>query len=160
MSRGLAIFGTAGGRTTRGVGQAVKHVERKTKALQKELGDHRQGFFRASIFLDRWVQQNFKSEGGKVGKWVPFKAGGRPLAGGEIDTSAKLLQDTGRLRGSFQSFYTPKNAGIASDVPYSKIHEEGIGVPQRRMLPERAEVIADLRGIIKSAKVEAVRRIK
>ena len=91
-----------------------------------------------SIWLLRWVNDNFKTQGGKVGGWKPFKLGGRRLPGGGIDTSAKLLQDTGRLRASFSPFYNRSVAGIGTSLPYSIIHELGFplkNVPARRMLP-------------------------
>lgn len=106
---------------------------------------------KASIYLDKWVQENFKSEGGKVGGWVPFS----PYTLVMIQkydpsrTPAKLLQKTGRLRSSFVPFATSKNAGIGSELPYAKTHEEGFGnIPMRRMLPKRQEVIGDINRII------------
>lgn len=85
-----------------------------------------------SIMLDRWVQTNFKTEGGNVGGWAPIQRQGR------------ILQDTGRLRASFLPFANKKNAGIGSDLPYAETHEEGIGVKVRRMLPELPEVRRDI----------------
>jgi len=108
--------------------------------LQKQVSDLRIPHKKISIYLDRWVQLNFKGEGKPIGGWVPFKSGGR-----NGDTSAKLLQDTGRLRASFLPFSSKKTAGVGSDLDYSKAHEEGSGhVPQRRILPERAEVLKDV----------------
>lgn len=91
-----------------------------------------------SIWLLRWVNDNFKTQGGKVGGWKPFKLGGRRLPGGGIDRSAKLLQDTGRLRISFSPFYSKSVAGIGTNLSYGIIHELGFpfrNVPARRMLP-------------------------
>jgi phage gpG-like protein len=98
-----------------------------------------------AAFLDRWVQKNFKSEGGSVGGWTPFKLGGRRIKGGGIDRAAKLLQNTGALRASFRSFWNSKDAGIGSEIFYSQFHEEGTSVlPTRRMLPTRSDVIDDV----------------
>ena len=105
-------------------------------------------FKKAGILLERWVLLNFKTEGGKVGGWAPFKYGGRIGAKKSssansrkrVDTSAKLLQDTGTLRQSFHSFYNKMNAGIRSgkNIDYARAHEEGWGpLPQRRMLPNK-----------------------
>lgn len=91
-----------------------------------------------SIWLMRWYNDNFKSEGGKVGGWKPFKLGGRRLPGGGIDRSAKLLQDTGRLHISVNPFFSKSVAGIGSSLPYSITHELGFphkNLPARRMLP-------------------------
>lgn len=107
---------------------------------------------KVSIRLLRWVNENFKTEGGKVGKWKPFRHGGRltgnrlPSGRFEVDRSAKLLQDTGALRASFIPFSSKTVAGIGSNVRYSLTHELGLphkNVPIRRMLPlpEDREVI-------------------
>lgn len=104
-----------------------KRHERRLKGLQ----DTKPTFKKIATFLDRWVQQNFKTEGGNVGGWAPFKLGGRYVKGKGIDTTAKLLQDTGRLRASFLPFAFNNNAGIGSDLPYSKKQQE-----TRHMLPE------------------------
>lgn len=106
--------------------------------------------YRCSVYLDRWVQTNFRTQGGGVGGWAPFKLGGRPTSGGGLDTAAKLLQDTGRLKASFIPFHGKFNAGIKSDLDYASTHEKGKGVPQRRMLPKRSEVNQDLLKIFKS----------
>ena len=117
-------------------------VRAHVKELSRQMADLRLFYKKASIMLDRWVQINFRSEGGQLdtGKWPPFKLGGRPVRGG-IDTSAKLLQDTGRLRASHVPFATSKSAGIGSDLPYAKAHHEGLNsLPVRRTLPEDDEV--------------------
>lgn len=93
---------------------------------------------RLSVWLLKWVNDNFKSQGGKVGGWRPFVAGGRRLPGGGIDTSAKLLQDTGELRASFKEFSSKDYAGVGAWVPYSVYHELGVpsrNLARRRMLP-------------------------
>jgi phage gpG-like protein len=93
---------------------------------------------RVGIWVLRWINDNFKTEGGKVGRWKKFRYGGR-FRKGKLDTSAKLLQDTGRLRASFDSKPNKKGVTIGSDLEYSKYHEEGVPkkrLPQRRMLPD------------------------
>lgn len=103
---------------------------------------------RAATYLDQWVQINFRTEGGNVGGWKPFARGGRWRKGVGIDQTAKLLQDTGALRLSFRPFATKNNAGIGSDLDYAERHEEGLGVPQRRMLPKQSEVKQPIRDIL------------
>lgn len=113
-------------------------------ALMKLEGPNR----RVSIILDRFVQRNFRSEGGLVGGWTPFKLGGRRLRGGGIDRSAKLLQDTGALRLSFAAFWSAKEAGIGSDLSYAVFHNDGTEtLPARRMLPTDSDVGADVREV-------------
>lgn len=133
-----------------------KRAARETSALEIP---HK----KIALFLDRWVQQNFKSEGGKVGGWPPFAHGGRlriqPGKPASFDPRAKLLQDTGRLRASFTPFSNKRTAGIGSDLSYSEKHEEGEGrLPQRRMLPRRKDVQAEVRERYRSHGVGAYKR--
>lgn len=127
---------------------SFQEVNRRLTRARSSLQHTESAHSRIAVFLDRWVQQNFRSEGRSVGGWDPFAAGGRRLRSGELDTSAKLLQDTGRLRASFVPFSSKRNAGIGSDLPYSKPHEEGLGnLPVRRMLPKIDEVRDDVEEI-------------
>lgn len=120
----------------------------KYRARKQELRHMKTANTMVSIFLDRWVQKNFQSQGGNVGGWKPLARGGRWVKGYGIDPSAKVLQDTGRLRSSFIPWATNTNAGIGSNLPYSAKHEYGEdGLPVRRMLPKRKEVIPQIRKI-------------
>lgn len=109
-------------------------------------------YAKVSIFLDRWVQSNFRTQGDKVGGWKKLALGGRRRKKGKkstIDASAKILQDTGRLKASFLPFATRRNAGVGSELPYSKTHEKGIGhVPKRRILPVNKEVMPSVKKIV------------
>lgn len=92
---------------------------------------------RMAVLLQRWVDDNIKSEGGKVGGWVPFKHGGRRERGGAINYSAKLLQRTGVLRRSFQPKWDDDSASIGSQLPRALYHHHGTRVlPARRLLPQ------------------------
>jgi phage gpG-like protein len=143
----------------------LEQVKVRAAAMRKELQDRRDPNARVMVYLDQWVQHNFRSEGGKVGGWAPLAAGGRWKTfsrGAVFDPNAKILQDTGRLRQSFVPFDRGGNkVGIGSDVPYSKKHEDGEGnLPQRRMLPKKAEVLPDVRRIYAHFVGETVRRKK
>lgn len=134
---------------------SIDIIKNKIKNVGDKIGKMKIANKKCSILLEQWVLQNFKTQGGKVGGWEPFKYGGRinnkgigtlttiaaPWGIGAIDVhvdkSAKLLQDTGALRRSYHPWYNNRNAGIGSDLPYSKAHNEGNSrLPQRRMLPE------------------------
>jgi len=120
---------------------SLKKLERENKKRIGKIKDMKTPFKKVAIFLDSWVQRNFKTEGGNVGGWKPLALGGR-FYGGGFDANAKILQDTGRLKASFLPFASDKNAGIGSKLPYSKKHEKGLeGLPKRRILPVKSEVI-------------------
>ena len=81
----------------------------------------------------------------------------------KINKSAKLLMDTGALRLSFLPFVRKGVAGIGSDLPYSKTHDEGDderNIPQRRMLPEDSEVRTQVFEILDNFVVLRTRSLK
>lgn len=120
----------------------LREIEAKLKKAHGRIKNLTGAHKKVSVLLDNWVQVNFRKEGAMVGGWPPFKSGrGRWIkrtgsSTGYWDSNAKLLQDTGRLKSSFDPFYNKNTAGIGSDLPYSKFHEKGEGhLPVRRMLP-------------------------
>lgn len=127
-----------------------KALSKQIKKAQKACHSQKKPMKSISVYLDRWVQSNFKTEGGKVGGWQKLKHGGRYIKG-ELDTTAKILQDTGALRLSFKPFASNKNAGIGSDLIYSKTHNYGYPkkkIPQRRILPEHNDIDTDITDIL------------
>lgn len=135
-----------------------------TRAELKQVADKaRKGLYnkkpyqKASAFLDRWVQKNFSSEG-KLATGQGWTAFSKYNARALRDPSAKLLQDTGRLRSSFQPFYNVFNAGIGSKLHYAEKHEEGEGVPERPMLPEKKQVWPDVKEILNMHTMESLKK--
>lgn len=120
--------------------QANRRVQRRLEKLEQKIKDPSAANRQVSIWLLRWVNENFRTQGRRVGGWQPFKLGGRKLRDGTIDTGAKLLQDTGRLRSSITPFWSKSNAGVGSRLPYAEVHELGLGhVPRRRILPDSTD---------------------
>lgn len=108
--------------------------DKKRKKLSRAISP---AMKKISIMLDQWVQKNFQTEGVPVGGWA------------DIERNGMILQDTGTLRLSFIPFSSKNDAGIGSDLPYAIVHEKGIGVTKRRILPMRKDVIKKARSIIK-----------
>lgn len=130
---------------------SLKDLKKRQEKQLKKIADMKEPMSKVATLLDRWVQTNFKTEGGNVGGWAPFAIGGRRKKGGRIDTTAKLLQDTGRTRASFLPFSSKNNAGIGSDLPHTKAHNEGHGnLPERRILPRIADVLKEVRRLLES----------
>lgn len=140
--------------------QTLEAAKKRLLAARDGLKNNGAAMRQVAVFLDQWVQRNFQSKGGKVGGWEPFKYGGRlttkrkataqSIEGHRwVNGAAALLQDTGALRLSFLPFVRAGVAGIGSDLPYSKPHQEGLaGLPQRRMLPKAQEVQVDVKEIL------------
>lgn len=146
--------------------KSLRRLQRKMQQVTDDLGDAYLPNRMIGVWLLRWVEQNFSSEGGKVGGWKRFKYGGRLVTkkqkknyrginatdfkgfglarinGRLVDTSAKLLQDSRRLHNSFWPKATSTSVLIGSDVTYSEYHEYGLpqrGLPARRMLPKASD---------------------
>lgn len=133
----------------------VEQAKQRIAKAREELSKSRPAMKRVAAILDSWVQRNFKSDGGNVGGWRPFKYGGRLTvkskstgksveAGRYVNSSAKLLRDSGHLRLSFLPFAGDGRAGIGSDLPYAEAHENGsskTNLPQRRMLPRQSDAV-------------------
>jgi phage gpG-like protein len=129
-------------------------LKAKLKEARVNLNNDGPAMKQVAVYLDQWVQKNFKSKGGNVGGWEPFKYGGRLTRKSKasaqsidgkkwINGSAVLLQDTGAMRISYLPFVRKGIAGIGSELPYTKAHEEGDSahnIPQRRILPKDEEV--------------------
>lgn len=146
--------------------KSLRRLQRKMQQVTDDLGDAYLPNRWIGQRLHRWVDENFQSEGGKVGGWKRFKYGGRlvtkkqsknyrginaqsfkgfglaRIRGRLVDTSALLLQDTGNLRGRFLDKATKTSVIIGNDVTYSEYHEYGLpmrGLPARRMLPKASD---------------------
>lgn len=144
----MAVLTDASGYVIVDVGNpSLEELKQRHNERTKELQDTSIPYKKVTTYLDSWVQKNFKQQGALVGGWIPFKAGGR-VRNGKVDTSAQLLMDTGRLRASFLPFVTKSTAGIGSDLPYSKAHNEGEGAPKRRILPVDGEVKKQITDIL------------
>ena len=141
--------------------RSVTRALNKIAQMKKDVKNLKVPHKRISVFLDRWVQQNFDTEGDKVGGWEPFARGGRWIRGKGIDTKAKLLQDTGRLKKSFDPFFNNKDAGIGSDLRYAEMHHKGnrgTNLPARRLIPNKREVTRSVNKIYDDWIKETIRK--
>jgi phage gpG-like protein len=140
-------------------GQSLRAARNRARDARRALSDASVPMRQASIFLDQWVKRNFREQGKKVGGWTPFAYGGRlttkdksnaKIRGRYVNTTAQLLQDSSHLRLSMLPFATATVAGIGSDLPYAEAHNAGVlpHLPERRMLPNEAEVKTDIRQIL------------
>lgn len=104
-----------------------------------------------------WISKNFEDEG-TVKPWARLKAStiSRRRRG-----SSKILQDSGTLKGSFESPRITRNTvrvGPGTNLVYAATHEYGDeerGIPARPMLPPRELAESMAKDLIK-AKIEKV----
>lgn len=132
-------------------------LQRKLKELTARIKDPTPANRKAAVQLYAWVMRNFKDEGGLTDKgWAPLAAGGRWTGKGgkhRFDFGARLLQDTGALRQSFEWFADKYRAGVGAkrysnpkrpNAPeeLAKIHQFGTSrIPARPMLPTRKQAL-------------------
>ena len=85
-----------------------------------------------------WTLRNFQQAGGlQTPSWLPLKPSTLKDKKRKGYSSTPLIR-TGHLRQSFRQFYDNAQAGVGSEVPYSKYHETGTQrLPQRAMLPNQ-----------------------
>ena len=120
----------------------------------------------AVVVVDRWIQENFQTQGANVGGWKPLSdstkfgtssrstllglSSKRVSRGGE---SAKILQDTGALRLKWNHIVSDKEATIESLAKskdgfyYGMAHNEGgknNKPPKRQILPDPRMVWPEL----------------
>lgn len=108
----------------------VNRIVAALKGVVRDTLNLRAANAKVANFLLLWVDRNFATEGGLVGGWAPFKDGGRRGA------RAKLLQDTGKLRSSFQKYYNDKDARVSTRNSYAQFHHLGTRyLPRRPLLP-------------------------
>lgn len=70
-----------------------------------------------------WIDENFDNEGGNVGGWTPLSNNTIASKG-----SSAILQDTGRLRQSFDyELEGDDTVRVGTNVEYAVYHEEGTG---------------------------------
>lgn len=115
-----------------------------------------------------WVADNFQSQGrapGGPGGWKPLKEAtiARRRTGPGVGT-AKILQDTGKLKQSFVPGlpdnvfrqYAGRGIDVGTTLHYAPYHEFGTRhIPQRKMLPRR-----DVAQRIAAQSIEAIIRVR
>lgn len=136
-------------------------VDAKLTKIGKKIHNPRAFYKRTTIYLDRWVMDNLKGEGSKVGGWTPFKIGGRFTGKGDnrkFDSSAKLLQDTGKLRASLRHQSTMKGAKVFTRLRYAVVHDQGSGrLPKRQLIPKWQQVRNPVMKILQKYVREVIR---
>lgn len=95
----------------------------------------------AVTLVDKWIQQNFQSEGGKVGGWEPLS----PLTiKARRGSRARILQDRGWLKSRWDLIADARQAKIVSKTSYGYFHDKGKGVPKRQIIPTVRQIQPEL----------------
>ena len=129
----------------------VVGMNKLTSSLDKKrmsLDDREKVNAQAVIVVDRWVQKNFESEGKmSMGGWKPLSA--KTLAR-RRGSSAKILQDTGTMKGRWKHISNRKRGILRSGVAYAEAHHKGSGnLPERRILPTCEQIMPIIKKVYK-----------
>jgi hypothetical protein len=136
-------------------GPTIQNIISRTKTRSMKMGDLRTAHARAMLYIEKWIQKNFKAQGALAmdgPQWVPLKAAtiARRRHGGRKGGQAQILQDTGWLKNRWKPFYSPMKVAYQSMVDYGIYHDSDAPrgkLPQRRIIPRQRQVKGDLRGI-------------
>lgn len=118
----------------------LDQVRRRLEKIKADLSKRRTANARAIALVDRWVQENFKGEGEKVGGWAPLKES--TIKGRKRNKTGlvKILQSNGDLRRRWDHIIDDDNAILRSGVDYGQYPDKGTSkMVQRRILPTKEE---------------------
>ena len=118
-------------------------------------------FKKIAVYLNQWMGKNFRQQG-----WLAHKKRWEKLKPATIARrrkgrgkgSIKILQDTGRGKASIKTYASTSQAKVFTRLSYMIAHQTGKGVPERRILPEREQVMKKVVQIADMHIREAVRR--
>ena len=105
----------------RGISRVRNLLSRYARAIGGNRAELHQRF---GVQALNWIDRNFRSEGGQLltGPWRKLSAN---TIAGRRRKSSKILQDTGRLRGSFTMQFDSTLAKISNADPNAIFHERG-----------------------------------
>lgn len=122
--------------------QGYDELQKGLQGLVKYIGNPLSTFKFARIVMIKDVFDHFNKEQAPEGAWQPLKMIGMSK-GGKITSyrikkgkasSAKILQDTGRLRNSITGVATSQGAEVGTNLVYAPIHQFG---SQKKNIPAR-----------------------
>jgi phage gpG-like protein len=99
---------------------------------------------KVSVVMLQSVLTNFREQGTDKEKWKPLAD--QTIARrrkGKGKGEAKILQDTGTLKRSIFPFSSADEAGVATNIPYARVHHLGetITIPAMTIKPRRSSVL-------------------
>jgi len=115
-----------------------KFQKEKLALLMKKVGDQSQPLKESVLIVWRDIMDHFRDESGPEGKWTPLNP--KTLARrrqGKGRFSAKILQDTGRLRQSVVTELSQNQGKVGTNMDYARTHQKGDSsrnIPQREFI--------------------------
>jgi phage gpG-like protein len=142
-------------------GMQVLGIDAAVKRIGKVLGamsNRKDANARAVAIVDRWVQINFKTEGGNVDGWEPLKDQTIRQRKRNKSGQVKILQDAGWLRGKWKHIISNINGALVSGVDYGIYHDKGTEhLPVRQLLPKHEDIWPDIKKVYSDDWEKAIR---
>jgi len=120
----------------------ISAYEKKIKKITKKIKNQKKLNSAYVTEFSKWISRNFEQEGRLSGdgkKWTKLKPS--TIASKRKKGKSKMLHITGDMKKKWEHKATKTMARIRSRQNYAKIHHLGIGVPQRRLLPNDQQKI-------------------
>ena len=123
----------------------LNKLMRSMAAKHAKLKNKKPAIAKCVVQTEKFVQLNFRSQGGEVGGWKPLAESTiyARRHGKKTNNSTKILQDVGDLRDKWKHYWDNDKGYIQSQVDYGIYHDKGGKggrPPKRRILPTRAEM--------------------
>ena len=115
----------------------ISAYDRKIKRITIKIKDQKKLHAAYVTEFSKWISRNFEQEGrlaGRGKKWTKLKPS--TVEAKRRKGKSKMLHITGDMKKKWEHTATSKIAKIKSRQNYAKNHHLGIGVPQRRLLPD------------------------
>lgn len=116
-------------------------MRKRLDRAQNNLTRQTTAYAQSVAAVDRFVQDNFKGQGSKVGGWASLKESTIKRRRNKDKGSIKILQDTGGLRRDWKHLYDDQSGSLVSGKFFGVFHEKGTSkMVQRRILPTQKEM--------------------
>lgn len=116
-------------------------IQRRMRQRSIRMKNMRPANLAAATEIRKWVDKNFQAQGSLHDdprlKWKELSQSTIKARRKGKKPGNKILQDTGRLKNSFEISANDRFGTVKNRVNYSVVHEEGTRkIPQRKIFPE------------------------
>ena len=128
--------------------RGLKDFRQKIDKIKRKTTIDRMYFKAIVTEFDKWIMKNFQQEGRLANRGQRWKKlAPATVAWKKKHKKKRILQNTGDMKKKWQHITSTKTAIIKSRQNYSIYHEEGIGVPKRRLLPDEKQTLAEVKKV-------------
>ena len=128
--------------------RGLKEFRQNLNKIKRKTAIDRMYFKAIVTEFDKWIMKNFQQEGRLANRGQRWKKlAPATVAWKKKHKKKRILQNSGDMKKKWQHITSTKTAIIKSKQNYSIYHEEGKGVPQRRLLPDEKQTFAQVKKV-------------